>query len=278
MLFQSRARFPAWLCLVLVIQLVLQLTQAQKCKGKQSYIFSVTTSFTPNVDPQIPQEKARIPVMVAVAHTKSFTLFSPGLSLTDAVAEIATTGTTSKIIPILDELRKNKTISSYEIIAEAREDTIPIADTTRFDLEVRDESTLISIIAPLSPSPSWFVGIRDINLCTGNTKESGFVAVRNNIIFQNFNAGLQRGSTFESNEDPIEIKAPVSKLTDNLNEMTLAVVSLEQGSLNTNWWQILLGVLVGVTVISFAAFCIYPRLRKKKPDALPLTTNEGVEW
>lgn len=257
------------------------------CGGSQSYEVSVRMSFTPNIDPLIPQQsKARIPILVAVTHEKDFVLFQAGKRLNDSVAEVASAGTASKLLDFLTDLRETDRVADFAVLPEDEDGLIRVNDVVKFEIRAADSATHLTIIAQLSPSPSWFVGLESYALCRRKAGEDAgytFLPETKDVVLGNFNAGLDKGTSFEADPDPYEVSmtvpvAPVGTLAD----AELATMSLVPTSSRFNWWIILLAVLLGGTAIALLVLLVIYIMRRirnaKDKEDIPLTSNQRVEW
>lgn len=255
--------------ILLVVLFCISFRADGACQGRQSYVLSIQTSFTPSTLPTVP-EKARIPLVIAVAHSSSFNLFIKGDKLTDEVAEVAEKGRAELLITRLNALKETGAVSSFSI-----EEGVPIDEVTKLELTVEDEASLVSIIAPLSPSPAWFAGLAGLDLCN----EGKFIPARGDQELVNYNAGLQRGVAFGANVDPFpEGETIAVGPEETLSDYVFARLSLEEGSLGVDWWKIFLGVLVAVAVAIVVTVFIFPRCRRRKTSDIPLTAPDGVQW
>ncbi|KAI0567247.1 Spondin [Gracilaria domingensis] len=229
-------------------------------------------SFTQNINPLIPpREKARIPVLVAVSHRPSYHLFERSKKLSDAAAEVASAGKADEIKQQFDALRDSGDVYSFSVLHD-----IPIDDISQLQLKVKDSASRISLMAQLSPSPSWFVGIDSLDLC----QRSDFIVERQNIRVKNFNSGLDSSREFDMS-DPFNEgdTLPVEPLTALETDANLASLSIEQGTLGVSFWKIILGALAAVAVLAAVICVVIPLWRRRKRTAqIPLTTQEGTEW
>eukprot|EP00177_Eucheuma_denticulatum_P000885 GFKZ01001602.1.p1 GENE.GFKZ01001602.1~~GFKZ01001602.1.p1 ORF type:complete len:261 (+),score=33.76 GFKZ01001602.1:282-1064(+) len=239
------------------------------CTSRQSYILSLSIRFTPVTQPSLPQ-KTRVPLLIAVAHRPGFVLFRKTERVNDTVAEVALHRTADTLVARLNRQKEAGEVSDYAIEKE-----LDVEGVTRFDILVNDNSTLISFIAPLVPSPGWFVGLDSFDLCRGDA----LIPEQFNVEVPNFNSGLTDGRSWTAEFQPFERgdRRPVGDLV-NVDDVQLATLGLEQGSLGTDWWKIFLGVLVGVAVIVVFVFFVLPRLRRRKRTDIPLTAPDGVQW
>ncbi|CDF34530.1 unnamed protein product [Chondrus crispus] len=254
--------------ILLVVLFCISFRADGACQGRQSYVLSIQTSFTRSTLPTVP-DKARIPLVIAVAHSSSFNLFLKGDKLTDEVAEVAEKGRAELLATRLNALKESGVVSSFSV-----EEGVPIDEVTKLELTVEDEASLVSIIAPLSPSPAWFAGLSGHDLCN----EGEFIPA-DSLELVNYNAGLQRGTAFGANVDPYpEGKTIAVGPEESLSDSVFARLSLEEGSLGVDWWKIFLGVLVAVAVAIVVTVFILPRCRRKKTTDIPLTAPDGVQW
>ncbi|PXF45411.1 Spondin-2 [Gracilariopsis chorda] len=258
--------------LLLLLPLLPHLARAD-CEGDQSYVLSLQMSFTKAVNPLIPPpEKARIPVVVAVAHKPSYHLFEKAKKLTDQAAEVASAGKADDVKQQFKKLSDKGDVASFQILKD-----VPIDDLSQLELRVKGSASRISLMAQLSPSPAWFIGIDSLDLC----QQSKFILERSNIRVKNFNSGLDRSREFDMSNPYNEGETiPVEPLAGTIdNDDLLAVLSVEQGTLGVDWWKILLGVLVALAVIVVTTCVLIPlwRRRRKRAD-IPLTTQQGTEW
>ncbi|CAN8077274.1 unnamed protein product [Agarophyton chilense] len=260
-------------CLLSALLLVLLPAVARAaCSGEQSYVLSLKMSFTQNINPLIPPRgKARIPVVVAVAHKPNYRLFEGAKKLSDAAAEVASAGKADEIKHQFDLLRDTGDVYSFSILHD-----VPIDDVSQLQLKVKDSASKISLMAQLSPSPSWFVGIDSLELC----EKSTFIVERQNIAVKNYNSGLDGSREFDlSNPYDEGETLPVEPLTAVETDAKLASLSIEQGTLGVSFWKIILGALAAAAIVA-AIVCIVIPLwrRRRKATPLPLTTQEGTEW
>lgn len=239
------------------------------CRGRQSYVLSVQMSFTRQNLATV-SEKARIPLIVAVTHSASFTLFRKGDYLTDEVAEIAGQNRRDRLVARLDSLKDSGSVSSYSVSED-----IPIDDVTQLEVTAEDDASLVSIMAPLSPSPAWFVGLASHPLCV----KDEFIPEEGGIVFKNYDSGLQQGESLAADVEPFpEGETNAVAQAGTLDDTIFARLSLEQGTLGVDWWKIFLGVLVAVAVAIVLIVFVLPRCRRRKPADIPLTAPDGVQW
>lgn len=253
-----------------------------ECSGSAEYDVKVDLSFTPAVDPLIPAPgRAQIPVLVAVVHSEDVVLFRLTQRLNDSVAEVASRGTAEDLQAQLEEMKGSGGVSSYEILT-TREDDIPVEGSVSFRLQADgDTGSRLTVMVHLSPSPAWFAGLDAYALCREKTDGNGFayLAAADNVTLGNFNAGLDKGQSFEADPDPYAEGSTVPvAVVDSLDDDRLAALSLRLRERTMTWWKILVGVLVAVIVIVVVSVFVVPRIwRRKATEDIPLTSS-NVEW
>lgn len=262
-------RTPSILVFLLSLLIsLLPLTQAE-CTGRQPYVLSLSLDFTRSKDPTLP-DKRSIPLLVAVVHRSNYVLFRPTDKVDDEVAEVALHWSAHQLKEQLDRLQDSGIVSSYTI-----EEDLDIDGTTRFELSADDGATKLSFIAPLVPSPAWFVGVSSFDLCPNGV----FVPKNDSIEVESYDSGLTNGRSWTADYESFEEgkRLPVGGLA-NLDDIRFARLDLEQGTLGVDWWKIFLGVVVGVAVLVILAMFVLPRLRRRKQAEIPLTAPDGVQW
>lgn len=239
------------------------------CPGRQPYILSLSLNFTRSTDPTLPAKRS-IPILVAVVHRPNFVLFRRTEKVDDEVAEVALRGSAHQLQDRLDRLKDSDDVSSYVI-----EENLDVDGTTRFELTADNNATKVSFMAPLVPSPAWFIGIDSYDLCSGDL----FVTSKSAIGIENYDSGLTDGRSWNAEFKPYERgeRLPVGGLA-NLDDIRFAKLDLEQGTLGVDWWKIFLGVVAGLAVIIVVALFVLPRLRSRKSSDIPLTSPDGVQW
>lgn len=241
-----------------------------ECTGRQPYVFSLSLDFTRSKDPTLP-EKRSIPILVAIVHRSNYILFERTSKVNDEVAEVALHWSAHQLKQQLDRLEESGIVSSYTI-----EEGLDLDGTTRFELTADDGANELSLMAPLVPSPAWFVGVDSYQLC----RDDEFVPKGSNITVQNYDSGLTDARSWTANFKPFEKgeRLPVGGLA-NLDNIRFAVLELEQGTLGVDWWKIFLGVVIGIAVLVILTLFVLPRWRRRRKQAeIPLTAPDGVQW
>lgn len=243
------------------------------CSGKQSYVLSLRMSFTPAKVVGTDNRKLLVPVVVAVSHTDEYNMFSERETLNDAAAEIAKTGRTSVIEKRFRKAKREGKVESWKVLEDISTDKI-----SKMEIRVKDDASRVSLMAALSPTDAYFVGLDSFNLCGEGDQ---FVPETNAAKLRNYDGGLYKpsGDILGSNQEEYEEgkEKPVS-IVNSLKETEIATLFIEEGVLGVNWWKILLGVLIAVAVLLVLIFFVYPKCRRKRQTEIPLANEEGVDW
>ena len=80
------------------------------------------------------------------------------------------------------------------------------------NIEVNSKYPLVSFITMIAPSPDWFVGVRDFNLC--DTASGEWLDSRTRDL-PPYDAGTDSGLAFESANDPTKPPENIHLLTNN---------------------------------------------------------------
>lgn len=91
---------------------------------------------------------------VLATHRASDDMFHPGSLASPGVEAMAETGATSGLVA---ELQANANVTDVAVGA-----SIYGAGSASFDVELRQDASLVSIVTMLAPSPDWFVGVNSL--------------------------------------------------------------------------------------------------------------------
>ena len=85
---------------------------------------------------------------------------------------------------------------------------------TNIQVSVDDQYPLVSIITMIAPSPDWFVGVRDIDLCDAN---SGKFKDRVSFDLFPYDSGTDSGRLFDSPNMVTNPAVPIFRITRNMD-------------------------------------------------------------
>ena len=184
-----------------------KLQQKKHCYGKKEYALSFNGMWSSARHPvRYPSDATFSPIVVA-AHSDNFALWARGEFAGKGVEVVAETGNPN---PLLKELYYAKKKGLVSDIARAKE-SIDSTDSETLYITVDDDHSLLSLVTMLFPSPDWFTGIRDVELCdrsTGKWKEE----IELDSLMA-YDAGTDSGKFFDSEDLPTKPVEPISLLT-----------------------------------------------------------------
>lgn len=138
-------------------------TAATRCGGtKQRYRVDVKTYWTERVTPRGFPSDPHFSDFVGVTHNSEYQMWDTGVKASDGLILLAEEGGTSVLF---DEINSQ---GSQIVHASARGDYIPTGKgRSRFTVEAdaSQGQTLLSFASMIAPSPDWFIGIHDLDLC-----------------------------------------------------------------------------------------------------------------
>ncbi|MBT8258747.1 MAG: spondin domain-containing protein [Bacteroidia bacterium] len=160
--------------------------------GQQVVQATYRITFTPNFTDQshptdYPANPGFGPMMV-VAHPSTVSVFREGLSATEGLEMYAEDGVTSQLEVELNSV-PDTDLPTIRIGSQIS------ADASDFiDIVITPNTTRLSFIAKLSPSPDWFVGVDSFNLVNpDNTLVAEF-----ELTLLAYDAGTDGGTTYDS--------------------------------------------------------------------------------
>lgn len=174
-------------------------TESEPAAEQQTYrvVFDVTWSNETHPD-SLPNDPHMSPA-VLVRHSKAQSVFTPGTQASPGIEQMAETGATNILATELDE-------AGLAYVVGERVDT---PGTYTFEITATQDSSLISLVSMIAPSPDWFVAVEDINLFENDQ----WVASRN-VELQAYDAGTDSGKDFASNDADTNPKDLISSPTD----------------------------------------------------------------
>ncbi|KAM3963609.1 spondin-1 [Aphomia sociella] len=187
----------------------MQPMENDNCQACEEARYQVTFEgmWTYNTHPQMfPKaiELARFSDVVGASHNRYFNLYKNNAEASEGLKMLAEQGNTTKLeLEIQSELGKNvRTIIKASNPAKT-------VDTTTASFRTSPEHHLVSLTTALLPSPDWFLGVSNMELCdvtTGNWT--------NSVILNLYpmDAGTDSGQTFESPNEETSPPQPISSV------------------------------------------------------------------
>lgn len=253
---------------------------AKPCVGSRTYDLKVDLQWTRSADVMRP-DSASFSRVVAVAHSQDYMLFEEGAIATDALGGIARSGIFTQFEVTVKQAKKANDVSDYDIVGRTHNSPITSLDLS-LELDGDKNATYVSIAARIDPSPAWFVGVQDLQLCNEDTGRF-LDDVDDNIV--GYTSGLERGTSYLSGRDELkkDDRLPVAKLTDVSirNFGTLSTHTASTSATIPFWAYIIAGAFVLLLggVVGLCAFrrVVVKRRRLRRQAVLPSDERESRE-
>lgn len=145
--------------------------------------------------------------LIGTTHNDQISFWAPDENASNGVTSLADTGSstllTSEVgIAIANNLA-NQFIAGPGIDQEL--------DTSSFEITVDRDFPLLSLVSRLNDSPDWFTGVQNLNLIG----EDQDFRDRIEIMLMPWDAGIDSGSSFGTENEPTAPRATVSNLTNS---------------------------------------------------------------
>ena len=139
-------------------------TVSAVCTGKAAYRVTFTGLWTASSHPKdYPAGSAHWSGLVGGSHNSQYEMWTPGGLSTTGMKNMAETGGQQTL---LNEMAAQ----GSKVLATLRLSGIGLGSGSRSgDLEVDSTHSLVSLVAMLAPSPDWFAGVHDLDLCNRST-------------------------------------------------------------------------------------------------------------
>ncbi|CAB4031819.1 Hypothetical predicted protein [Paramuricea clavata] len=177
--------------LVFIALLFVYTAEAKSCNGSAKYTLTFRGEWTDARHANFPSNPHFSPG-VGCSHNASYVMWKSGILATTGVKNVAEFGSTVAINTEMDSqiASKNayKRYSGRLIFGGTASDSIS-------NIEINSQYPLVSFITMIAPSPDWFLGVHDLNLCNTVTGEWQDREVKD--LFP-YDAGTDSGPNFES--------------------------------------------------------------------------------
>ncbi|XP_037298368.1 spondin-2-like [Manduca sexta] len=150
---------------------------------------------------------ARFSDVVGASHSKSFSLYKYTSEATLGLKMLAEQGNTTKLELEIQE-KLGKTVRT--VIKATAPPATDMSTVTSF--RATREHHLVSLATGLLPSPDWFLGAANLELCSVHTNDWA-----DNIVFNLYpmDAGTDKGTKFESPNEELSPPQPISPLKNS---------------------------------------------------------------
>jgi len=168
-------------------------------------------TFTPNfTDVDFPTDfpsNAMFTGLLIAVHDSEHEVFNLGNPVSSGMKTLAETGTNGALEMALEAMGSQDEFD-FRVTSSSTSGgpTAPQSLT----IVIEPEKTLLSLVAKLSPSPDWFIGVNGFNLVTADNLLVDDVTFGVGI----FDAGTDSGTSYESADSPTDPAQSVSVIID----------------------------------------------------------------
>ena len=142
--------------------------------------------------------------LIGATHNSNVTFWQPGGLASQGIENMAETGSKS---PLTDEvLGAMVNGTADEEISGGGIGVSPGEVSITFD--ARPESSLVTLVSMLAPSPDWFVGVHDLDLCDSNAWLNTI-----DVTLFPYDAGTDSGESYQSPNSATNPSQPISRIT-----------------------------------------------------------------
>ena len=161
------------------------------CKGKAQYRVWFHGTWADGVQSHEFPSDARFSPFTFATHTDEYTMWRPTLKAGEGVTDVAETGNNSRLVY---ELNKYKTAGKVYEINTAMGPTDPNG-TYHIYLYTTTKFHLVSMASMIFPSPDWFIGLYNIDMCVSDTTR--WIGKRTINLYA-WDAGTDSGKNFDA--------------------------------------------------------------------------------
>ena len=179
-------------------------TDSGLCQGVRRYRLEVSFNWSGMSHPNAYPENGVFSPLVAAAHNSCYNIWTPGCYVSEGGQEIAETGNPTQLIAEL-EAQMGRNVFSYAAESMPTEDGTTVV-TLDLRLQGHTKRTQISAMTMLFPSPDWFTGVDNIEMC--DTKAGRWIWEREGNLSV-WDAGTALGLNFLSPDRANKVQRPI---------------------------------------------------------------------
>ena len=190
--------FPAFVALLLSVSFASPpLVDAAACTapGSPTYriVFESLWSATRHGAVNLYPSRAHWSPLVVASHNEDYVMWRVGNVSSAGVKDVAESGDTTAL---QNELKSTGNVLDFAV-APSSINANEMNRTFTLEFQVDANHSLVSAITMMAPSPDWFVGIRDVDLCNGSVWRTA------DYLRENFpyDAGTDSGATFTASDN-----------------------------------------------------------------------------
>ena len=184
-----------------------KLQEKKDCRGRKDYALKFNGLWSSARHPvRYPSDATFSPIVVA-SHSDEFVLWARGELAGKGVEIVAETGNPDRLVQELRRAKRKGLVADYARAPAPIDSTA--SETLYFTAD--NEHSLISLVTMLFPSPDWFTGIRDVELCDRTTGTWRSELELNRLMA--YDAGTDSGKFFDSDDVATKPPKPIFLLT-----------------------------------------------------------------
>ena len=181
-------------------------TGEQACSTPAQYLVRFTAFWSALTHPQDFPGNPHFSSLIGATHSAAVQFWAAGLLASPGMEDMAELGRTS---PLDDEIQAQINQGNAESII--RGDGInPSPGETSTLLDVSAAFSLVTLVSMIAPSPDWFVGVHDKELCGENGEWINQLVVE---LFP-YDAGTDSGASYESPDADTDPPEPIRRLEE----------------------------------------------------------------
>ncbi|XP_028390893.1 spondin-2-like [Dendronephthya gigantea] len=200
--------FALWFGVVYLVCTVSS-AKAKQCKGTAKYTLTFQGEWNSTSHPQDFPPNPHFSSPVGCSHNASYVMWIPGENASKGVKDVAEAGSITAINKEMDAQitlkRAHKRYSGSSIYPGTGKRVIT-------NIEVTSDYPLVSFITMIAPSPDWFVGVHDFDLC--NTTSGEWRDSRERYL-PLYDAGTDSGPRFTSPNNETRPPERIFIITNN---------------------------------------------------------------
>jgi len=160
----------------------------KQCPGVKKYKVIMTYIWSSKTHPVDYPSNARFSPLVVASHNKYYTMWAPRSFANRGIQEIAETGAT---IAMINEVKSQANV--YKYIQAPGTDDGTTTLTTMITARGKGYQTYLSSGTMLFPSPDWFTGFYNVNMCDNDTGK--WLSSAEGLLI-GWDSGTDSGKTF----------------------------------------------------------------------------------
>ena len=207
------------------IAVLLLLAASSTGYAQATYSVEFNATWSAETHPGEYPATAHLSPLIGTTHDSSVSLWEPGGIASNGIERMAETGATTAL---RSEIRA-AVGPNRAILGNAPGPDSPGSETIEFDINA--DSSLITLVTMIAPSPDWFVGISGFDLRPDDTWIESVT-----IDLFGYDAGTDSGSDFTSADLDTNPAEPIAPLTDAfvgtpaLGSYTFTLISVPEPS------------------------------------------------